>query len=85
LGKGPCAAVAKEGALLFKELINVNAEGLPSGELKHGALALINVMEPKTLAVIIIILKDYKYHESCLALSEVQSRFAFTVVISDTK
>ena len=42
LGRGIHYPIAKEGALKIKELSYVHAEGFPSGELKHGPLALID-------------------------------------------
>jgi glucosamine--fructose-6-phosphate aminotransferase (isomerizing) len=35
LGKGSCAAIAKEGALKIKELTYKHAEGFSAGELKY--------------------------------------------------
>ena len=42
LARGVNFAVADEGALKLKEIAYVHAEGMPSGELKHGTLALIS-------------------------------------------
>jgi len=71
LGKGPCAAIAKEGALKLKELTYIHAEGFSAGELKHGPLALINPDDPKSSAVILLVLEGDKLEEMKLALSEV--------------
>jgi len=83
LGKGPSAAIAKEGALKLKELTYIHAEAFSAGELKHGPLALINAENPKTTAIMLIILDDEFFHEMNLALSEVESRGALTIVITD--
>ena len=42
LGRGPHYAVALEGALKLKEISYIHAEAYPSGELKHGPLALVD-------------------------------------------
>jgi len=41
IGRGPGHAVAKEGALKFKEITYEHAEGFAAAELKHGPLALV--------------------------------------------
>jgi len=42
LGRGFALPIALEGALKIKEVSYVHAEGMSSGALKHGPLALIN-------------------------------------------
>ena len=42
LGRGIHYAIAREGALKLKESAYVQAEGYPTGELKHGPNALVN-------------------------------------------
>ena len=46
IGRGLSNAVAKEGALKFKEITYEHAEGFASGELKHGPLALVTPETP---------------------------------------
>ncbi|MHB9286845.1 glutamine--fructose-6-phosphate transaminase (isomerizing) [Halobacteriales archaeon Cl-PHB] len=46
IGHGIGNAVAKEGALKFKEITYEHAEGFASGELKHGPLALVTGQTP---------------------------------------
>ena len=46
IGRGLNNAVAKEGALKFKEITYEHAEGFASGELKHGPLALVTADTP---------------------------------------
>src|SRR6202046_443416 len=46
LGRGPHYAIAREGALKLKESAYLNAEGYPSGELKHGPNALVSKDSP---------------------------------------
>jgi len=69
--------------LKLKELTYIHAEAFAAGELKHGPLALINPDEPSSTAVILFILDDDKLEEMKLALSEVWSRQALTIVITD--
>jgi glucosamine--fructose-6-phosphate aminotransferase (isomerizing) len=46
LGRGVHYAIAREGALKLKESAYLNAEGYPSGELKHGPNALVSKDAP---------------------------------------
>ena len=46
IGRGLGYSVALEGALKFKEITYEHAEGFPSGELKHGPLALVTEETP---------------------------------------
>lgn len=46
IGRGLGYSVALEGALKFKEITYEHAEGFPSGELKHGPLALVTDETP---------------------------------------
>lgn len=46
LGRGIHYAIAREGALKFKEASYVHAEGYPAGELKHGPNALVSNRVP---------------------------------------
>ena len=50
LGRGPFFPIALEGALKLKEIAYVHAEGYPSGELKHGPIAMV---EPEMLVIAI--------------------------------
>lgn len=46
LGRAAHYAIAREGALKLKESAYMNAEGYPSGELKHGPNALVSKDTP---------------------------------------
>ena len=46
LGRGLQYPIACEGALKLKELSYIHAEGYPTGELKHGPLALVDADMP---------------------------------------
>lgn len=50
LGRGAFYPIALEGALKLKEIAYVHAEGYPSGELKHGPIAMV---EPEMLVLAI--------------------------------
>lgn len=50
LGRGVEHPIALEGALKLKEIAYVHAEGYPSGELKHGPIAMV---EPSMLVIAI--------------------------------
>jgi glucosamine--fructose-6-phosphate aminotransferase (isomerizing) len=46
LGRGPNVASAYEGALKLKEISYLHAEAYPTGEMKHGPIALIDAELP---------------------------------------
>jgi glucosamine--fructose-6-phosphate aminotransferase (isomerizing) len=46
LGRGVHYPIAREGALKLKESAYIQAEGYPTGELKHGPNALVNRLTP---------------------------------------
>ncbi|KAL5104311.1 Glutamine--fructose-6-phosphate aminotransferase isomerizing 1 [Taenia crassiceps] len=79
LGRGYHYATCLEGALKLKELTYIHAEGVVSGELKHGPLAMIDADMP----IIMIVTKD-RLHEKVLnALHEVHSRHGNPVLIAN--
>jgi glucosamine--fructose-6-phosphate aminotransferase (isomerizing) len=79
LGKGPCEAIAREGALKIKEITYLHAEGYPGGALKHGPFALI----VKNTPVILCIFDDQHGQLMRTAAEEVRARGARTIVITD--
>lgn len=83
LGRGLSTSIASEGALKIKEITYIHAEGLSSGALKHGPLALIDSAKKNESKVIIIILDDEYLIDNKTTLSEVKSRNGFTFVITD--
>lgn len=62
--------VAYEGALKIKEIAYVAAQGYPTGEMKHGPIALIDA---KALAVAIMP-KDSVYEKNISGLQEIHAR-----------
>ena len=81
LGRGAHYPIAKEGALKIKELSYIHAEGVATGELKHGPLALMD----ESTYVIMINPKDNAsvYVDNLSNASEIKSRGAKIIGISN--
>ncbi len=79
LGRDLDYAVAVEGSLKLKEVSYVPGEGYPSGELKHGTLALI---DEDTVSVFIIC-DDLLADKSVNAVEQVRSRGGKTAVFTN--
>ncbi len=70
LGRGVNFPIALEGALKLKEISYIHAEGYPSGEMKHGPIALIDEKMPT-----FIIATDGNHYEKVLSnLQEIRAR-----------
>ena len=80
LGRGIHYPIAKEGALKIKELSYIHAEGVATGELKHGPLALMD----ENTYVILINPKDdaSSYADNLSNASEIKSRGAKVIGLS---
>lgn len=78
LGRKYQYPVALEGALKIKEIAYVNAQGYPTGEMKHGPIALI---DSKTL-VVLLAPKDSVYEKNISGLQEIRARGGQVVVIT---
>ena len=79
LGRGLSYPIALEGALKFKELTYLHADGYPAGEMKHGPLALIENGMP----VVVIAPKDRFYEKTISNMQEVIARGGKILLISD--
>lgn len=79
LGRGVNYPLACEGALKMKEIAYIQAESFPSGEMKHGPLALIENGTP----VVGICPKDDTYFDSIANLHEAKARGATIIGVSD--
>jgi len=79
LGRGIHYPIAKEAALKIKELSYIHAEGFPTGELKHGPLALMD----KSSYVIIINVEDDAYQSNLSNIQEVKARGAKIIGLSN--
>jgi len=79
LGRGSLYPLALEGALKLKEISYIHAEGYPSGELKHGPIALV---EPK-MPIICLISSNLLFDKSSSNIEEVLTRGGKVVAISE--
>ncbi len=77
IGRNINYPTALEGALKFKEISYIHAEGYPAGELKHGPLALLT---PKT-PIVAIAPKDHTYEKMLGNISEVSARGSPVIAI----
>jgi glucosamine--fructose-6-phosphate aminotransferase (isomerizing) len=88
LGRGFIYPTALEGALKLKEIAYIPAEGYPSGELKHGPLALID----ENVAVVVLAPSENpestsinSYKDTINNMEEVKSRGAQIIAITSHK
>jgi glucosamine--fructose-6-phosphate aminotransferase (isomerizing) len=79
LGNGLHYFVASEASLKIKELSYIHAEALPSGELKHGPLALLD----SSSYVLAINPSDSTYKSTLASVHEVKARGAKIIGVSD--
>ncbi len=79
LARGINYPIALEGALKIKEISYIHAEAYPAGELKHGALALIDQGTP----VIVIAPSNNLYEKLYSNLQEVRARGGEIIIFSD--
>ncbi|CAL4317947.1 Glutamine--fructose-6-phosphate aminotransferase [isomerizing] [Buchnera aphidicola (Protaphis terricola)] len=79
LGRGIQYPIAMEGALKVKEISYIHAEAYPSGELKHGPLALIDSNMP----VIIIAPKNSLIEKTKKNIQEIDARGGVIYILSD--
>uniref|UniRef100_A0A7E4VFM4 Glutamine--fructose-6-phosphate transaminase (isomerizing) n=1 Tax=Panagrellus redivivus TaxID=6233 RepID=A0A7E4VFM4_PANRE len=79
MGRGYNFATCLEGALKIKELSYMHCEGILSGELKHGPLAMVD----ENLSIVMVICNDHVYKKSLNALMQVRARNGRPIVIAD--
>jgi glucosamine--fructose-6-phosphate aminotransferase (isomerizing) len=77
IGRNINYPTALEGALKFKEISYIHAEGYPAGELKHGPLALLTPQTP----IVAIAPKDHTYKKMLGNISEVSARGSPVIAI----
>ncbi len=70
LGRGINYPIALEGALKLKEISYIHAEGYPSGEMKHGPIALID----EDMPVVVLVPEGKNYEKVLSNLEEVKAR-----------
>lgn len=78
VGRGVDYVTSCEASLKLKEISYINSSAFPSGELKHGSLALID----KNALVFNIITDKALKEKSLISLGEVKTRKAKVIVIS---
>jgi len=69
--------IAMEGALKIKEIAYVHCEGYPSGEMKHGPIALIDENFPS----LFVVPKDSVYEKNISGMQEIRARGGKAVAI----
>jgi glutamine---fructose-6-phosphate transaminase (isomerizing) len=79
LGDGAHYLIACEAALKLKELAYVHAEAMPSGELKHGPLALLD----STSYVLVFNPYDSTYSNTLASAHEAKARGVKVIGVSD--
>jgi len=79
LGRGVNFPIALEGALKLKEISYIHAEGYPSGEMKHGPIALID----KDMPVVFLATNGSTYEKIMSNIQEVKARKGKVIAIMD--
>ncbi|KHJ85381.1 SIS domain protein, partial [Oesophagostomum dentatum] len=79
MGRGFNFATCLEGALKIKELSYMHCEGIMSGELKHGPLAMVD----EKLRICMVVCNDTVYKKSLNALQQVVARGGAPIIIAD--
>ena len=78
LGRKYTMAIALEGALKIKEIAYVAAQGYPTGEMKHGPIALID----DQAVCLFIAPEDSVYEKSMSGLEEIKARGGRVIAIT---
>ncbi|MFN2594529.1 MAG: glutamine--fructose-6-phosphate transaminase (isomerizing) [Actinomycetota bacterium] len=78
IGRGVGMAVAMEGALKLKEISYIHAEGYAAGELKHGAIALVE----RGVPVVAVLTGQTLYDKMLANVEEVRARGADTLLVA---
>ncbi|ORM39090.1 glutamine--fructose-6-phosphate aminotransferase [Francisella endosymbiont of Ornithodoros moubata] len=79
LGRGLYYPIAIEGALKLKEISYIYAEAYPSGELKHGPLALVD----KNMPIVAVVPNDELLDKTLSNLQEVHARGGKLILFVD--
>jgi glutamine---fructose-6-phosphate transaminase (isomerizing) len=78
IGRHVGLPIALEGALKLKEISYLHAEGFPSGEMKHGPIALIDEGGP----VIALATRGHVYGKLVSNIQEVKARGAVVLAVA---
>ncbi|MCB1337978.1 MAG: glutamine--fructose-6-phosphate transaminase (isomerizing) [Maritimibacter sp.] len=81
LGRGQMFPLALEGALKLKEISYIHAEGYPSGELKHGPIALVDNDTP----TVVLAPHDGLFDKTVSNMQEVMARQGRVLLVSDAR
>ncbi len=81
LGRDTAYPVALEGSLKLKEISYVHSDGYPTGELKHGTLALVD----ERFFEVFLVLDDWLFDKSISGLQEVNARGGHILAITNSK
>ncbi|PID35893.1 MAG: glutamine--fructose-6-phosphate transaminase (isomerizing) [Rhodobacterales bacterium] len=81
LGRGQMFPLALEGALKLKEISYIHAEGYPSGELKHGPIALIDGATP----TVVFAPHDRLFDKTVSNMQEVMAREGKVLLVADQR
>lgn len=79
LGRNVLYPVALEGALKLTEVSYINAHAYPSGEMKHGPIALV---DNKHVSVVLLPEDELLYKKSLAAVEEIKARGGTILTIS---
>lgn len=78
LGRNALYPIALEGALKITEVSYVHAQGIPTGEMKHGAIALVN---KDHISVLLLPEDELLYEKGLSALEELKARHGRVLTI----
>ncbi|MDR3031472.1 MAG: glutamine--fructose-6-phosphate transaminase (isomerizing) [Holosporales bacterium] len=81
IGRGTSYPIALEGALKAKELSYISAEGYPSGEIKHGPIALVD----ENVYSIILAPKDRYFEKTISNAQEILARNGKVLFITNNR
>jgi len=79
LGRQYQLPVARESSLKLKEITYLHSESYPSGELKHGPLALID----KHIPSVLFVPNDLMFEKNVSSIQEIKARDGKVITISD--
>lgn len=80
LGRDTAYPVALEGSLKLKEISYVHSDGYPTGELKHGTLALVD----DRFFEVFLVLDDWLFDKSISGVQEVNARGGHILAITNS-
>ena len=79
LGRHYQLPIAAESSLKLKEITYLHSESYPSGELKHGPLALIE----ESIPCVLFVPNDLMFEKNVSSIQEIKARKGKVITISD--